>query len=68
MRVSTARDEVVAHTLEFFLKGFGVGDDLLLVELIFGREGLLEGNGEGGDRMIVGAALVTREDAMGNNY
>lgn len=41
---------------------------MLLVELVFGGEGLLKGNGEGSDGVIMGTALVTREDASGAGF
>lgn len=38
----------------------------MLVELVLGGEGLLEGDGEGGDSMVVGSTLVAREDTVGH--
>lgn len=40
----------------------GVGENLALVGAELGRLGLLESNGEGGDGVVVGPALVARED------
>lgn len=62
VRVSAVRDELVAELLELLLESLGVGNDLLLVLLELGRGSLLEGNGKGGDGVVVGATLVTRED------
>lgn len=66
MAVCAAGDEVVAHAGELLCKGLGVGDDLLLVELVFGGEGLLEGDSEGGDSVVVGSTLVAGEDTVGH--
>lgn len=62
MVVSAVGDELVVERLEGDFEGLGVLDDLLLVELeVFGL-GLLEGDSERGDGVVVGSALVARED------
>lgn len=60
--VSAVRDELVTESLELVLKSLGVLDNLLLVLLELGSVGLLQSNGESGDGVVVGAALVTGED------
>lgn len=60
--VGAVGDEFVAEAFEFNFQRFGVGDDLLLVLFEFGGGGLFEGDGQGGDGVVVGAALVARED------
>lgn len=60
--VSTVRDELVAEGLEGVLKGLGVGDDLLLVSLEVRAGGLLQGNSQGSDGVVVRATLVAGED------
>jgi hypothetical protein len=60
--VSTVRNELVAEGFEGILKGLGVGDDLLLVSLEVRAGGLLEGNSQGSDGVVVRATLVTGED------
>lgn len=62
VRVSAVRDELVAELLELLLESLSVGNDLLLVLLELGRGSLLKGNSKGGDGVVVGATLVTRED------
>lgn len=61
--VGTARDEVVTHACEFLLEGLSVGDDLLLVEFVFGGESLLESDSEGSNGVVVGSTLMAGEDA-----
>ena len=60
--VSAVSNELVAELLELVLDSLGVGNDELLVGLEVGGLGLLQGNSEGGDGMVVGATLVTGED------
>jgi hypothetical protein len=62
--VSSTRDEVVSHAAELLLEGLGVGNNLLLVELVLRREGLLESNGKSSDGVVVGTTLVTGEDTL----
>jgi len=66
VRVGTARDESVAESLELVLESLGIRDDLLLVGLELGANGLLEGNSESGDGVVVRTTLVTREDGEVN--
>lgn len=60
--VSAVRDELVTEGLELVLQSLGVLDDLLLVLLELGSGSLLQGNGESGDGVVVGATLVAGED------
>lgn len=60
--VGTVGDELVAESLEGDLESLGVGDNLLLVGLEVRGLGLLEGDREGGDGVVVGTTLVTGED------
>ena len=60
--VRAVGDELIAEFLELFFQRLGVLDDLLLVESELGGLGLLQGNGEGGDGVVVWATLVARED------
>lgn len=62
MGVGSVGDELVTKTLELDLNGLSVLDDLLLVLLELGGVGLLEGNGESSDGVVVGSTLVTWED------
>lgn len=61
VRVSSIRDKLVAQGLELILQGLGVVDDLLLVGLEVGGVGLLQGDGQSGDSVVVGTTLVARE-------
>jgi len=60
--VSAARDELVAELQEGVGKVLVVGHNLLLVHLERGSVGLLQGDGQGGNSVVVGASLVARED------
>lgn len=60
--VRAVGDEGVVESLEGVLESLGVGDDLLLVGLELGGLGLLEGNGESSDGVVVGATLMAGED------
>lgn len=60
--VGAVGDELVAESLELVLKSLGVVYNLLLVGLEVGAGGLLQGNSEGGDGVVVGAALMAGED------
>ena len=62
MAVGSVGDELVAEGFEGSFELFCVGEDLLLIGLELGGHGLIEGDGEGGDGVVVGAALVARED------
>lgn len=64
--VRAVGDELVAEALEGNFEGLCVLDDLLLVELEVLGLGLLEGNGESGDGVVVGSTLVTGEDGEVN--
>jgi hypothetical protein len=59
--VSAVRDEGVVELLEGDLQGLGVLDDLLLVGDELWGVGLLEGDREGGDGVVVRTALMTGE-------
>jgi len=56
--------EVITHALELLFEDLSVGNDLLLVVNVFWGEGLLEGDSEGGDGVIVRSTLVTGENTM----
>lgn len=60
--VGSVRNKLVSETLEFLLAGLGVLDDLLLVFLELRGSCLLEGDGESGNGVVVGTALVAGED------
>jgi hypothetical protein len=60
--VSTVRDELVAESLELNLKSLGVLENLFLVLTELRSGGLLEGNSQSSDGVVVGTTLVTRED------
>lgn len=60
--VGTARGHLVTELGEGRGKGLAVLQHLLLILLEGGILGLLEGNGQGGDGVVVGASLVTGED------
>lgn len=60
--VGAVSDELVAKRLEAVLQGLGVGHDLLLVDLEVRGLGLLEGDGQSGDGVVVGTTLVAGED------
>lgn len=60
--VGAVGNEAVSLLLEAVLELLGVLDDLLLVGDEVGALGLLEGNGERGDGVVVGTTLVARED------
>lgn len=60
--VSAVRNHLVTKSLEGVLKSLGVGNDLLLVSLELGSGGLLEGNSQGSDGVVVRSTLVARED------
>lgn len=66
--ICAAADEAVAQaTLGLFVaealgEGFGVGKHLRLVGVEVGGLGLLEGDGEGGDGVVVRTTLVAWED------
>ncbi len=62
MRVCAVGDEFMAEALEFGFEGFGVLDDLFLVGFEVWGHGLLQGNREGGNGVVVGATLMARED------
>lgn len=62
MAVGTVRDELVAESLELNLKSLGVLDNLLLVLAELRSGGLLEGDSQSSDGVVVGTTLVTRED------
>jgi hypothetical protein len=62
MVVSAASDERIAELGEGNLESLRVGDNLFLVGLEVVGLGLLEGHGEGGDGVVVGASLVAGED------
>lgn len=60
--VGTIRDKLVSEGLEGVLQSLGIRDNLLLVSLEVGASGLLQGNSQGSDGVVVRATLVTRED------
>lgn len=60
--VSAVGDKLVAESLELGLEGLGVGNDLGLVVLELGGLGLLQGNSQSSDGVVVRTTLVTRED------
>lgn len=62
MAVSSVSNECVPKFLQLFLNSLGVLEDLLLVLLELGGIDLLEGNGQGGDGVVVGATLMAGED------
>ena len=62
MAVGAVGDELVAELLELVLECLGVLDHLLLVLLELGGSGLLQGNSQSGDGVVVGTTLVTGED------
>lgn len=66
-------DQVVVRTVGLDLvavadqvggKGLRVGNDLLGIELELGAGGLLEGNGDGGNGVVVGTSLDGGEDSL----
>ena len=62
MGVGAVGDEFVAEGFEGGLECLGVGEDLGLVLFKLRGHGLVEGDGECGDGVVVGPALVARED------
>jgi len=60
--VSAVGHKLDAEALKLILKSLGVLDDLLLVLLELRSVGLLEGDGQSGDGVVVGTTLVTGED------
>lgn len=62
--VSATSDEEVAELLEGLAEGDGILLDLGDVLSEGGRVGLEEGDSDGGDRVLVGATLDTREDGV----
>ncbi|KAI6753365.1 hypothetical protein HG531_005534 [Fusarium graminearum] len=60
--VGAARDKRVAEVSELVGHGLGVCEDLFLVVLELRCLGLLEGDSEGGDGVVVRTALVAGED------
>jgi hypothetical protein len=66
VRVGAVGNELVTELLELGLEGLGIGDNALLVGAEFGGLSLLQGDGESGDGVVVGAALVAGEDGEVN--
>ena len=62
MVVCAAGDEPVAEPAEFLFESLGVLDHLVLVLLEFGCLRLFERDGQGGDGVVMWAALVAGED------
>lgn len=62
--VSAARGHLVAKLGESIGKGLAVGQNLVLVLLEGLGLGLLQGNGQGSNGVVVGTTLVTREDRL----
>lgn len=62
MAVSAISHKLVVKLLKLGLHSFGVLDNLFLVFLESWSICLLQGNSQGGDCVVVGTTLVTRED------
>lgn len=64
VRVGAIGNELVVESLKLGFKRLSVLDNLLLVKLELRSHGLLEGNRQSGDGVVVRPTLVTGEDTL----
>ena len=67
VRISTISHHLLAESLECVLEGLGVRGNLLLVGLELGCGSLLQGHSQSSDGVVMGTALMTREDGKVDN-